>query len=105
MASASGDIPACWPGRVSPPDLIIRTMDLKPETRTLCQAVLGRRAPGLLPVLDSPMPAKADVIAVGTTLTEELAAAGFDGRYNPTDYGRRLEDAIDEVNGSLPPRG
>ncbi len=38
-----------------------------------------------------------DVGNLGTAVTEELARSGFDADYQPTAYGRQLEDIIDAL--------
>jgi hypothetical protein len=35
--------------------------------------------------------------SLGDLVTEELAATGFDDNYDPTPYGRTLEDLIDAL--------
>jgi hypothetical protein len=39
-----------------------------------------------------------EACALGDIATEELARRGFDADYEPTSYGRRLEDVIDALS-------
>ncbi len=56
-------------------------MDVKPASYALLISILSRREPPLLPVLDEPTPARADVLRVLEEVDIELATYGFDDRY------------------------
>lgn len=71
---------------------------LKLPTRALVLEVLTRRNPRLLPIVDASEPDLVDLNKISDVLTVELAERGFGADYTPTAYGRRIEDAIDEVN-------
>jgi hypothetical protein len=75
---------------------------LSPSEDPLLAAAVETRQPGLRPLVDELAAGERRLSAeegnaLRDAVTEELARAGFDGEYVPTDRGRALEDLIDKL--------
>jgi hypothetical protein len=74
-------------------------LSLRKASFQLLRDVVARRDPMLLSLLEpGALLARSDVIALIEVISDELVTTGFGERYEPTEYGLKLEALLDEVN-------
>ena len=74
-------------------------LSLQEASVHLLRDVVARRDPKLLLLLEpGAQLTRSDVTALINVISDELVTTGFGERYEPTEYGLKLEALLDEVN-------
>jgi|HubBroStandDraft_4_1064222.scaffolds.fasta_scaffold554270_1 hypothetical protein len=74
-------------------------LHLAAASAELLREVLERQAPSLVPLLSpAAVLRRVDVEAMVNAISDEFTTSGLGSGYEPSAYGKRLEDLLDEVN-------